>query len=70
MSSPGRLLATYPLLPSFQFCDRLSCYVDRLDLLDPDLPGPHPPPTKKADIFDLKEYDDVDARAILVSTHK
>lgn len=68
MTSPGRLLATYPLLPSFQYCEALDCYVDRLDLLDEDIPPPHPPPTKKSEIFSLEEYADVDERAINVRT--
>ncbi|XP_053379057.1 uncharacterized protein LOC123526583 isoform X3 [Mercenaria mercenaria] len=68
MSVPGRLLATYPLLPSFKFSDTLDCYVDDIDSLDPDIPGPHPPPTKKVDIFSPADYTDVDARAVNTPT--
>lgn len=68
MHASGRLLATYPLLPSFQYCEKLDCYVDDIDALDPDIPEPHPPPTKKADIFDASDYADVDARAVNAPT--
>ncbi|XP_060601784.1 uncharacterized protein LOC132755022 isoform X2 [Ruditapes philippinarum] len=64
MSAPGRLLATYPLLPTFKYSDKLDCYVDDISALDPDIPGPHPPPTKKAEIFNPADYIDVDNRAV------
>lgn len=67
MSTPGRLLATYPLLQSFQYSETLDCYVDDIEALDPEIPEPHPPPTKKVDIFDPIDYTDVDARAVNVS---
>ena len=63
MTAPGRLLATYPLLPSFKYCERLRCYVDEIDGLEDNIPGPHPPPDKKIDIFHPDDYTDVDARA-------
>ncbi|XP_052213451.1 uncharacterized protein LOC127832191 isoform X2 [Dreissena polymorpha] len=63
-SSPGRLLATYPLVSSFEYCERLDCYVDSLDLLDPNIPGPRPPSTRKSEIFDERDYEEVDERAI------
>ncbi|KAL4221367.1 hypothetical protein ACF0H5_019626 [Mactra antiquata] len=64
MSVPGKLFATYPLLESFKYCEKLKCYVDKLEDIDPEIPGPHPPPTKKIDIFDPAKYTDVDTRAI------
>jgi hypothetical protein len=67
MNAPGRLLATYPLLPTFKYSETLDCYVDDISALDPDIPGPHPPPTKKAEIFDPADYIDVDNRAVNVS---
>ena len=70
MSAPGRLLATYPLLPTFKYSEELDCYVDEIDALNPDIPGPHPPPTKKAEIFNPVDYVDVDRRAVNVSTYR
>lgn len=67
MSVPGQLFATYPLTETFKYCSKLKCYVDNIDKLDEDLPGPHPPPTKKADIFDASKFQEVDTRAINVS---
>ncbi|XP_052760549.1 lim and transglutaminase domain protein ltd-1-like isoform X2 [Mya arenaria] len=63
-TSPGRLLATYPLVPSFTYSEKLDCYVDNIDLLDPDIPGPHPPTTRKTEVFRLEDYSDVDERAV------
>ncbi|XP_060563532.1 hillarin-like [Ruditapes philippinarum] len=80
MSAPGRLLTTNPVSgkqqsylfwlrsPTFKYSDKLDCYVDDISALDPDIPGPHPPPTKKAEIFNLDDYIDVDNRAVNTPT--
>ena len=63
----GRILATYKLLPTFQYYEKLDCYVDDINSVNDKIPPPKPPPTKKAEIFDLKQFKEVDERALCVS---
>lgn len=63
----GRILATYKLLPNFQYCEKLDCFVDDVSNVDEKIPSPKPPSLKKAEIFDLSLYAEVDERAISVS---
>ena len=61
------ILATYKLLPTFEYCDRLECYVDDVSSVSKRIPAPQAPPTKKSEVFDLTRYSDVDKRALSVS---
>ncbi|KAL3861103.1 hypothetical protein ACJMK2_007175 [Sinanodonta woodiana] len=64
--TPNRLYATYQLLPSFVYSEKLKCYVDNEPTEDEEalVPEPHPPPTRKEEIFDVQRFADVDARAL------
>ena len=66
----GSIFATYQLLPTFEYCERLDCYVDDVTSVNERIPPPKPPPTKKAEIFDLNMYNEVDERALNVSINR
>ena len=63
----GCILATYKLMPTFEYYEKLDCYVDDINKVNQKIPPPQHAPTKKAEIFDLSKYSEVDERAINVS---
>ncbi|XP_076472308.1 uncharacterized protein LOC143301800 [Babylonia areolata] len=59
---PGSFLATYKLQPHHEFSERHAVYVEDVAKVE-GLPPPHPPDTSKEEIFDIKQYIDIDRRA-------
>ena len=66
MNLPGCFLATYKLQPHYEYSERHALYVEEVKKVE-GLPPPHPPHTSKEEIFNIKQYRDVDRRADKVS---